>query len=328
MSPFSLYWSHIEMYEECPRKFLWYRGYGTIDLGRGPGRGKPLPERKSEHHALMGNVICAAIESLYNDEWWREPQGLVSRLDEFVRKEFSVALAKSHIVWSETPDNPRWDEAPTREELLQTCLDGVLNYLKTMKRNRLLGPYAKSEVELFALLNKYTPIAGRPDVIIRRDDTGVMILDGKNAKTPGKYTNPDQLRWYALCFYLAYHTLPSRLAFVYFRYPESNPPKDFKGPPESWTGLVEVPFAKEDLKPLSERAVETHRAITKELFDPTPSFKACQFCEFQSVCDAHAERKMTNIRKKTPKSEAEVALESATGILDLGFGGSDPNPKP
>jgi hypothetical protein len=267
----------------------------------------------------MGQVIAKAVESLYNNELWKDPPHLVSRLEEIVRKDFAIQLVKSHIVWSESL-NPKWDEAAPREVLLQTCLDGVLNYLKTMKRNRLLGPYARSEVELFGYLNKYIPIAGRPDIILRREDTGLTILDGKNSSTPGKYTNPDQLKWYALCYYLAYHVLPDRLAFVYFRFPESCPPKDYKDDPETWTGLVEVPFTKDDLKSISHRAIEMHKAITKELFDPTPNAKSCQFCDFQEVCDARIEQKAVNARKpKAPKTDAEVALASSTGIMDLGF---------
>lgn len=325
----SLWWSNLADYEECPQKLLWKRGHGTIDLGRGPGRGKLLPDtKKSAHHAVMGNVLSAAIEALYNEELWRDPANLSARLEELTRKEFNLQILKNHIVWSETPDRPKWDEAAPREVLLKTCLDGILNYLKTMKRNRLLGPYAKSEVNIFARVGD-TPIAGRPDLIIRRESPKLSILDGKNSSTPGKYTNPDQLRWYALCYFLAHGEMPDRLAFVYFRFPEGCPPKDYDGDPETWTGLVEVSCTKGDLKDLSHRAVETHQAITKELFDPTPSTKSCQFCDFQEVCPARIEQKAANIRKKPPKSEAEVALDSSTGIMDLGFfGGPEVDSKP
>ena len=325
-----LYWSHIEAYEECPQKFLWKSGFGVIDLGRGPGRGKPLPDvKKSAHSAVMGNVLSEAIERLYNDELWRDPPKVVERLSEIVRKDFAIRLAKSYIKydedWSEH-GREKWDESPPKEILLQTCLDGIANYLRTMKRNRLLGPYAKSEVDLSGYVDKFTVIAGRPDLIIRRDDNGVTILDGKNAKTPGKYTNPDQLKWYALCFYLAYHTLPTRLAFVYFRFPEGSPPKDFKGTKEDWTGLVEVPYTKEDLKLLSHRAISTRKVMLKEYFDPTPSTKACQFCDFQTVCPAFEGWKAENARKpKVPKGEMEEKLSVSTGFVV--FGGSDSSSK-
>lgn len=321
-----LYWSHISTYEECPQHFLWSYGYSTIELGRGPGRGKLLPEvKKSAHHAVMGNVLSVALEALYNEELWRDPANLTERLETVVRKEFNIQLTKSYILWSETPDRPKWDESPPREVLLQTCLDGILNYLRTMKRNKLLGPYARSEVDIRTVLDK-TPIGGRPDLILRREDTGLSILDGKNSSTPGKYTNPDQLRWYALCYYLAYHEMPNRLAFVYYRYPEGTPHKDYEGDPETWTGLEEVSCTKADLKSLSHRAVATHLSMFKEAFDPTPSSKACTFCDFQEVCDARIEQKAANARKRPPKTETELALTSSTGIMDIGFF-TDPDPK-
>jgi hypothetical protein len=317
--PFKLYWSNIEAFEECPQRFLWKRGYGTIDVGGGPGRPKPIPqeERSSEHHALMGTVIAATLERLYNDELWREPATLATTLTEIVRKEFSLEIPRRYLKYAEGRE-PQWNESPPHDALIQVCLDGVINYLKTMKRNRMLGPYARAEVDLSTVLDKDVPIAGRPDLIVRRDDTGLSIYDGKNSLNPGKYTNPDQLRWYALCFYLAYHTVPNRLAFIYFRYPEGSPPKDYAEDPETWTGLVEIPFQKDDLKIIAHRARETYKAITKEYFDPTPSPKACRFCDYQSVCDA---RKATvQIRTKRPKSEAESVIESSSGMVEFGMG--------
>jgi hypothetical protein len=317
---FKIWWTSLENYEDCPQKFLWKSGYGTIDLGRGPGRGKLIPEpRKSAHHAVMGNVLSTAMEALYNQELWRDPANLKSKLEDLVRKEFNFQLTKpkNHIIWSESK-NPKWFEAEPREVLLQTCLDGILNYLHTMKRNKLLGPYARSEVDLVATVDQ-TPIAGRADVVIRRADTGITILDGKNSSTPGRHTNEDQLRWYALCFFLMYHEMPNRLAFVYFRYPEGKPHKDYEEDPETWTGLKDVSCTKDDLKALSHRAVQTHLAMVREDFPATPSSKACMFCDFQEVCPARIEQKAANVRKKKPKTEAEKALNSSTGIMDIGF---------
>jgi hypothetical protein len=256
----------------------------------------------------MGLVIGKALEHLYNDELWRNPHTLSQRLEEVVQKEFKLQLAdpKSYIDWR---------KSPPKEELLQTCLEGTLGYLSTMKANKLLGPYARAEVDITTWLDKYTPIAGRPDVIIRRDDTGLMILDGKNGLTPGKYTDPDQLRWYSLCFYLAYNTLPDRLVFCYFRYPHGKPPEDHD-PSIPWTGLVDVPVVKDDLKSLAVRAKEAYKAMQKGLFDPTPSPETCKFCEYETVCDARLEQKAANRRSRP--SEA-IIPEGSSGMMDLGF---------
>ena len=71
---YTLYWSSLTMFEACAQQYLWERGWGTIDLGAGPGKGKPKPLRKSRHHAVMGIVIQAVIERFYNDELYKDPR--------------------------------------------------------------------------------------------------------------------------------------------------------------------------------------------------------------------------------------------------------------
>lgn len=305
-----LYWSNVEAYASCPQKFLWGHGWPGIDLGRGPGRSKEKPGKDSRHHAIMGLVLATAIERLYNDELWRDPVKLPSVLATLVDREFKLTMAdpRNYVDWS---------KSPPKDELLRVCQDGAQGYLRTMKANKLLGPYAKAEVDITTWLDKYTPIAGRPDVIIRREDTGITILDGKNGLTPGKYTDPDQLRWYALCFYLAYGTIPNHLVFCYFRYPVGCPPEGHD-PSVPWTGLVEVPFTEDDLKVVATKAKETYRAMNKTLFDPTPSPQACKFCEYESVCEARTQQKAQN-RRTPKKSPTEDLLGDGGGIVELGF---------
>lgn len=303
--PFTLYWSSLETYENCPQKFLWGRGWGTIDLGAGPGKPKPPPAKRSAHDAFMGTVIAAVIERLYNDELWREPKTLVSRLQEITQKEFAFLQSRFYIDWS---------KAPPKEALLKDCLDAVTNYLRTMKFNKLIGPYAKSEVELVSYVDKYTPVGGRADLIVRRDDTGLMILDGKNSKTKGKYTNPDQLRWYALCFYLCYGEYPKSLGFIYFRYPHGFVPE---GSTEAESGVDWVPYTKEDLTGIAERAIEVKKGMFKESFPAKPSPANCRFCDYETVCP---ERQATKV-KRNPKPDALSDLTpDEGGFIQLGFG--------
>lgn len=298
---FTLYWSSLELMETCPQKFLWSRGWGAIDVGGGPGRKKPKPLKDSKHHAIMGIVIQKVIERMYNDEWWRTPQGLQERLLEQVEKELSYELSTSYVDWR---------QSPSRAELLQVCREGVSGYLRTMKAHRLLGPYARAEVDLLGWVNKYTPVGGRADMIIRRDDTGVTILDGKNGKDKGKYTTPDQVRWYAMCYYLAYGELPDRLGFVYYRFPYGKPKED--GSVED--GVEWVPFGRPDIEGLARRAVDARMAMDKEKFDPTPSPTGCKFCDYETVCDARKAQKAMNARgRKKPES----TLDLEDGFVDL-----------
>jgi len=317
MKKFTLYWTSLDRYEKCPRMFLWYRGWGTIDLGRGPGKGKEPPFKSSRHHAVMGIVISAVIERLYNDELWKDPDGLQKRLVSMIEREWAIQTAKN---WNFVD----YRIAGTKESLLQVCRDGVLNYLRTMKAQRFVGQYTRAELELLGWINKYNPIGGRADLVFRRKDTGITILDGKNAKSKGQYTDPDQLRWYALCFYLAYKKMPDRLGFVYFRYPhgapvldkDGNPVLDDEGNEHIEQGVDWVEFSKDDLRGLAHRAVEARKGMDKEKFEPNPVPKVCKWCDFETVCDARVEQKAKN-RRKNPKSVDAIA--GAGEVKDFTF---------
>lgn len=326
---FTLYWSNLELYENCPQAFLWKRGWGTIDVGGGPGRPKPEPVRTSRHHAVMGLVIGNILERMYNDELWRSPEDLLERLLPMVDKEWDRQAAK--------PKN--WVDyrvAGTKAELVKVCKDGVRGYIRTMKQHRLLGEYARSEVEFLGFVRpaggtqaSSIPVGGRADFVIRRKDTGVRILDGKNALSKGRYTNPDQLRWYALLFYLMHRELPSQLGFVYFRYPYGTPVLDdaknqvlVDGVPQVEEGIDWVPFTMDDLRGLAQRAVDARRGMEKEKFEPTPKPPICKWCDFESVCTARQEQKAAN-RRKNPKSLAAVSGSGGFVDLDVNAGGSD-----
>ena len=307
-----LYWSTLETYEACPRKLLWSWGVDNIDVGGGPGKPKPSPVKSSEHHAFMGTVLSKVIEHLYNDELWRDPKNLAEKIREVTHKEFIFCQNGRYIDWQHTPP---------RRELLDICLKGALGYLSTMKHNKLLGTYARSEVDFTGKVGDYY-LAGRPDIVIRREDTGLMILDGKNSQNPGKYTNPDQLRWYALCHKLVTGEVPNRVAFVYFRFPYGKPPEGQD--PATWTGLVEVSFDMESLVLLQKRGLATFEAISNHQFEPTPTSDACHFCDYQTVCDARVEQKAARARKprgSEPAQEGTLSslLDETQGILTFGF---------
>jgi hypothetical protein len=302
------------MYEDCPRKFLWYRGWGSIDLGRGPGRGKKKPEKKSEHHAVMGIVLADMCEFFYNDEEYKNPRGLMQRLERKVRRSFDRQLRKKYIDWR---------VSPARDEMWEVIWEGTEGFIQTVKANKLLGPYARSEVELLGYINKWTPVGGRADIIIRRDDLGVMILDGKNSKSKGKYTDPDQLRWYALCYYLFYGKLPDRLGFVYFRYPAGKPILDDEGNQtlEREVGVDWVEFTREDIQGLAQRAVTARKLMDKEKFEATPKASMCRWCEFETVCEERQAQREANSLKRRASSlkTAEKFFGGSLGFTEMGF---------
>lgn len=295
---FTLYWSNLKNYQECPRKFLWYRGWEDIDLGAGPGNSKPKPEEFSKHDSLMGIVIQKVIELMYNNELWKNPSTLRSTLESLTKKHFELELADSYIDWK---------RAPAKVDMFRTCLDGVFGYLSTFKYHKLVGSYARAEKDLYAYINDYVPIGGRVDLIVKREDTGVTIVDGKNSKHKAKYLDPDQLRWYALCFYLCYGKIPDRLGWVYYRFPYG---MEIPGLEEKETGVEWVEFCLEDLKGLANRALGIRKDMDKRKFEATPSPGTCRFCEYQSICQERIEQKELNKKKRTKKEKPLPKTES------------------
>lgn len=307
-----LYWSSLSTYENCPQALLWGKGWDGIDLGNGPGKAKTRPPQGSAHHALMGIVIQAVVEKMYNEELYKDPANLTRNLLAAVEREWSRMEAKPRNMID-------YGEARmSREEMLQVCRDGVSGYIQTMKAHKFLGPYARAEFDLVGWIDKWNPVGGRPDVIVRRDDTGVTILDGKNSKQKSKYLDPDQLRWYALLFKLFYKELPSRLAFVMYRFPYGAPGVDDKGEPITETGVEWIPFTEEDLRGLAQRALDAKKAMWKEKFDPTPTPNGCKFCDFEKICPARKDQRIANAEKRGPRESATVEeISAGSGFVDL-----------
>jgi len=301
---FTLYWSSFENYEKCPQLFLWGKGWGALDVGGGPGKPKPKPLKDSRHHAVLGIVIQKVIERLYNEELWRTPAGLPERLEALVEKEFAYEIQRNFIDWR---------IAPSKFEMLRTCREGVSGFLRTLKAQKLLGPYARAEVELLGWVNPSTPIGGRADLVLRREDTGTTILDGKNSKDKGRYTDPDQLRWYALCYYLGYGKIPDRLGFLYYRYPAGLENPD--GTVES--GVDWVTATKADIEGLAKRVVDARKAMEEEKFEANPSPKTCKYCDYQTVCDARQAQKAANARTRKKKDSDELDLGDGFSELEL-----------
>jgi CRISPR/Cas system-associated exonuclease Cas4 (RecB family) len=300
-----LFWSHLYDYENCPQKFLWTYGWVTIDLGNGLGKGKTKPE-SSRHHAVMGIVIQGVLEDLYNKELWKDTSApLETTLRKLTAEKLSKELQRNYVDWGKI----------SFEEIHDTCENGVLGYLKTMKGQKLLGPYAKSEVELKAQLTDDLVISGRADFIIQREDSGVMILDGKNSKTKMKNVNPDQLRYYALCFSLIHQALPDRLAFVWFRYPYDESIGE--------SGVDWIEYTSRDLKSLSDRAVVARQGMIKEDFPANPQPSYCKNCDFEDMCPERQAQKENNRRKRGKKgSSLPIVTDNnylKNGPVEIGF---------
>lgn len=271
MPPRVLYWSHVKNFSECPQKYLFSKGCPGLDLGGGEGNPKPVTKPSSEHHPIMGDVIQYAVECFYKKQFWRDPGSVSSKMLTEAGWFFDNQIVERYVDWS---------RSPTREELWITCKQGILGFLKTMKQNRLLGLEAKAEETLVGFFDSNLGVGGRVDMMFRREEEGVTILDGKNSKHKGKYTDSDQLRWYALCYYLRFGRIPDRLGFVYYRFPYGS---EYEG--EIQTGVEWVSCDRSDLERLASLAKQVDQKIREQSFPANPEPSVCRFCKWEFDCE-------------------------------------------
>lgn len=244
---------------------------------------------ESRHNAVPGLVVQAVLERLYNDELYQDPARLRLKLDALAEREWSRIERKNPIDYSES--------RKSRGEMLVECRKAIQGYLNTMKHHRLLGPYAQAEVMLTGWINKWVQIWGYADMIIRRDDTGVTILDGKFTKYRDKM-DPDQLRFYALLFLLSYNVMPDRIGFVWYRFPYD--------PESEEEGVEWVPFEKEDLQGLALRVTQARDKMRFRKFEAKPTPEGCKYCEFLDRCPERQAQILDNSKGREKKVVEEL----------------------
>jgi len=294
-----LSWSGFATYQECPKKYRLKK----VD------KADP-PEPDSKHNAVVGSVVQRVYEDFYNDELWRLGSRTSDKLMELTPKYFYEFLDKEHV------DFDHISCRVTPLDLLNTCQEIVPQILEGIKREKLLGPYARSEVKLRAHLQGSYFLFGLADFIIRRESGELLLLDGKSSKHREKYVDERQLLFYALAFKLIHGKLPHRLGFYYYRFAEdSEKAFDWSKP-----DLQKIEELRQDL-------VEAFTNIQKMRFKATPSSQACKYCPWETVCEERQKEKAIRREKRRWKrvERGEEVLpslsQSNTGSAMIGFGG-------
>jgi hypothetical protein len=305
-----IYWVHFSTYEQCPQLFLWDFGWDGVDLGQGPGKPKKFEGFvDSRHRQVMGTVIGKAIEKLYAEEAYKNPGGPLEVLEPFVEREWvRQALKESNPISYEKAGK-------SAEELIEECKKGVRGYLQTMRQHRLLGPFTKAEFWMSGKLNRWLDVAGIADLLVKREDTGVTILDFKDTPHKMKFTDPDQIRWYGLVFWRAYGQLPDRLGFVWLRFPAGMKTRAANGALSEESGIEWVSFDQQDLLGLAGRAVAVRDGMRQLKFEALPEPGTCKRCRWEPVCpERQAQRDRNAIRRRKPGVEGP---EGEDGFVDF-----------
>jgi len=298
-----LSWSHYNAYKKkCPRNFLWTYGWKDIDVGGGPGKPKPMIHKRSEHYAVEGIVTQRVVERMYNDGLLKDPSTLLPKLEYYLDVDLKNNLEGRYIDWK---------KAGSQQIIRHDCWKEILGYLKTMKAHNLVGSYMKAEEGLYARLKGSWPIYGRVDLLIRRKDAGTLILDGKTTRKKER-ADPDQLQFYALCFYVASSgQLPDRLGFVFYRFPYGMVNEEG----EIEQGVEWYRFSRHDLEKMAKKVLKVRMGMENKKFKPRPIPKVCRWCDYEDLCP---ERQVQ--REKNSKGlRKQVKIPDGAGFIDLGL---------
>lgn len=294
------YWlsySGFDTYRKCPKKY-----YLTRILKEKP------PFEDSRHNALIGTVVQRVFEDFYNMEVWRAGKGTSQRLEDLAHTYFYQFLKENYVNWSDPSCRM------TQEECLQTCRDMVSKTLDAIKREKLLGPYSKSEVVQKVQLQNNFFLYGIIDFLIRKQDGTIILLDGKASKHREKYVDRDQLVFYGLAFHLQHMQMPHKLGFIFYHFGD-DPEQAFE-----WMDIQ-----KKDIDILYNQVLETFLAIRRKQFKATPMAKHCQYCPWEPVCEERQKQKQQNreTRRANRIARGEPHLPSEEEMGDsafIGFG--------
>ncbi len=240
-------------YTICPKQY--HYKYVLKEAGR------PQDPRDT----MFGSIIGKVFEWFYEKNIWSSPDPMSATCG------LIEAAVKS--VFDSEGFNPLADQ-PYVNKLQEELDQFVPHGLEIIRANKLLSQDSRAEVDL---TQKYSSkkhgitlkLGGRADFVHRFDADNMWILDGKASAHRDLYTDSDQVVWYAMLHYLKYGVAPTRVGFIYWRFPES---------PLKW-----VDYDADSIRTCSLKTFDVAGKILNKQFDPTPS-KACQLCSYSSKC--------------------------------------------
>lgn len=216
--------------------------------------------------ALFGQSIGLVFEWFYSRALWRSEspkKAIENILDE--------ALASGCKEYDFDPNSdPRFFKE-TKDEVLYYSIKG----LEVIRKHRLLSPNSTAEDKLNVDYDDKPTglklrLGGRADFIHRFSPTDIWILDGKGSKWRDKYMDSDQLIWYALLHYLKFGVAPTRLGYIFWKFPED---------PIKW-----VEYDSNSLREMAHSTARVVKSMKLNVFNTKPS-KECKLCDFKDECD-------------------------------------------
>jgi CRISPR/Cas system-associated exonuclease Cas4 (RecB family) len=286
-----LTYSSYSQYKTCPKQY----DYDRVTQ-------KEPPTRSSQHNAIVGHVLQSVFEDFYNDTLYKEDD-VLQTLKDRASGHFQTFMEEKYVDFNDVT-SPYDSKGEPWNEIMNT----IPKVLQGIKRESLLGPVARSEVEIEEDHGENT-LYGYIDFIIKKPDGSVYLIDGKSSKHREENVDVEQLFFYNILFYKKYGHMPDRSGFFYYRFAD-DPEKAF-----DW-----VTVDKQAMDETVSSINEVFEGIRSCDFEATPKAKWCQWCPWNSICDARLEQKKKNrAKRKMNSSKTVVEVDSEDEENGIGF---------
>jgi len=243
--------SHINVYETCPRQYLFYKEYKFQPLRAG--------------QILFGTLVHETIEDIHQ----MVLDGKINEINDNKIKEFFNQNYKSLLTTG---------MRPLAETTRERAFKQVFTYFK--QNQDLLSRVKETEVDVSVEKGDYI-IVGKIDLILGKDGK-LEILDFKTQPKPpcgdpiiDRYKK--QLSLYAYVLRKRYNKDPERL-YIYWTSEEKRK-----------NALMEVPYDNEAVKEAGKHFDEIVEKIKERKFEikkPPSASKTCKECDFRFLCIA------------------------------------------
>ena len=202
----------------------------------------------------LGTVIHAVTEEMAEDkakgEKLTKEKGLEKLKDKWIFRSYQ----------NQTDENNAVGRA---EQMIETYVNW-----EEQTKNTLVGTEIPFEIKIGEIT-----FTGRIDRLEKNPVGKYEVVDfksGSSVKSKNKAKVDPQLNIYAKAVEKMKGELPAKASLFYV---EKNK-------------MVEYPVTRELVDEAIEGIIEMTKEILKENFKATPSFAACKFCSYQSICDA------------------------------------------
>lgn len=216
--------------------------------------------------SLFGSIIGKLFEWFYEKKFWAAPDPTKACLDA-VEDAIDLVYGEENFTRAQDPGFTNL----LRQELLTYVPAGV----DTIRKHGFLSVSSRAEEDLSVVYTSQKhdlslKMGGRCDFVHGRDKLDIWILDGKGSKHREKYVDAEQLIWYASQHYLKYHVAPTRLGFIFWKFPQD---------PVKW-----IDYTSDDIRKLVQDTFDVAKKIQLKVFGATPSGE-CHRCDYRESCD-------------------------------------------